>query len=149
VTPPNRFLLVNGLKANVRSNGQWVATGVPLDQSGVAVLDVLAIPPTQQPPNLNTQGAETNLEIKPVESASISAAYSPTEILLNMSQPTYGPFNLHLTGTQGQSFVLQDSTNLLDWSPILTNLNSAATFDYYDTNMLQYGCRFFRVLPVR
>jgi hypothetical protein len=33
--------------------------------------------------------------------------------------------------------------------PLLTNRNSGATFDYADTNVTAYGCRFFRVIPIR
>lgn len=149
INPPNRTVWVNGLKANVQTNGEWMASGVPMTKDGVAVFDVLAMQLSEQPLELAAQNVETNSEIKPAESVSIRTAYSPTEIILNASQPTYGTFKIHLTGTGGQSFVLQDSTNLVNWAPILTNINSAAIFDYYDTNVVMYGCRFFRVVPVR
>jgi len=150
ITPPGRAVWVNGRKADVQSNGEWKARGVPLSKNdGVAVFDVVAIPPSEPPLAIAAQQVETNSEIKPVESVSIRTGYTPGENILNASQPTYGPFKIHLSGTGGQSFVLQDSTNLVDWVPILTNLNSAATFDYYDTNVLVYGSRFFRVVPIR
>jgi hypothetical protein len=47
----------------------------------------------------------------------------------------------------GKSFVLCASTNLVDWTPILTNRNSGEVFDYTDTNVMDYGARFFRVTP--
>jgi hypothetical protein len=149
-SPPNRAVWVNGLKAIVQTNGEWLARGVPLAKAdGVAVFDVLAMPVSEQPPESTDQPETANPEIKPVESVSIKTAYAPAEIILNASQPAYGTFKIHLTGTDQQSFVLEDSINLVDWTPILTNLNSAATFDYYDTNVVMYGCRFFRVVPVR
>jgi hypothetical protein len=150
ISPPNRAVWVNGLKANVQTNGEWLVRGVPLARDdGVAVFDVLAMPLSEQPPELTAQTVITNSEIKPMESVSIKTAYAPVGIILNASQPTYGTFKIHLTGTDKQSFMLEDSINLVDWTPILTNLNSAATFDYYDTNVVMYGCRFFRVVPIR
>jgi len=148
IKPANRAVWVNGLKANVQTNGDWTVRGVPLSKDGVAIFDVLAMQPSERPPETVAQNVETNSEIKPAESVSIRTTYAPTEIILNASQPTYGTFKIHLTGTGGQSFVLQDSSNLNDWTPILTNLNSAATFDYCDTNVVMYGCRFFRVVPI-
>jgi len=127
---------------------EWMVGGVPLTKGGTAVFDVLAMPLSEPLFEFTTQNATTNSEIKPQESISIKTAYAPTAIILNASQPTYGTFKIHLDGTEGQNFVLQDSTNLADWTPILTNLNSAATFDYYDTNVVLYGCRFFRIAPV-
>jgi len=150
ISPSNRAVWVNGLKANVQTNGEWQARGVPLAKDdSVGVFDVLAIPLSEQPPDSTAKAVTTNSDIKPAESVSIRTAYSPAGIILNASQPTYGTFKIHLTGTDHQSFVLEDSINLADWTPILTNLNSTATFDYYDTNVVMYGCRFFRVVPIR
>ena len=91
----------------------------------------------------------TGSGVAPVENAAVVAPYANTNVILNASQPAYGVFNLHLTGTAGKNFVLQSSANLLDWVPLVTNLNSAATFSYEDTNVLAYGCRFFRIVLVK
>lgn len=149
ISPPDRNLWVNGVQANVRTNGEWTARSVPLSKEGVALFDVMAQPATEPPITFKVQNEETNSGIKPVESVTIQTNYTPAETILNASRPAYGAFNLHLEKTAGKSFVLQASTNLVDWTPILTNLNSAATFDFSQTNMLLYGCRFFRIQPIR
>jgi hypothetical protein len=148
VAPPNRNVWVNGLQANVDSGGGWIVKGVRLSKEGVAIFNALALPLTERPVDSINQTITGNSEVRPVESASIKAVYAPTEIILNASQPTYGTFKIHLAGTTGHSFVIQSSTNLIDWAPVVTNLNSSDTFDYYDTNVVTYGCRFFRVVPI-
>jgi hypothetical protein len=45
--------------------------------------------------------------------------------------------------------VLMASTNLVNWTPILTNLDSSASFDFTDPNTANYSCRFFRVVPLQ
>ena len=77
----------------------------------------------------------------------MQAKLGTNAMILNSSLPTYGTFKLNLIDTGGKSFVLLASTNLVDWVPILTNRNSGATFDYKDTRIMDYGCRFFRVVP--
>jgi hypothetical protein len=149
VYPPNRAVWVNDRQATVQTNGQWMARGVPLAKDGVAVFDVLATPQSEQLPAMTITNFESNSEIKPAESVSIKTVYTPAGMILNATQPTYGSFKIQLTGTGGQNFILQDSTNLVDWAPVLTNLNSASQFDYYDTNFMAYGCRFFRILPIQ
>jgi len=56
---------------------------------------------------------------------------------------------LHLSGTAGRPFILFASTNLTDWTPILTNLTAKDTYEFTDTNATAASCRFFRVMPLR
>jgi hypothetical protein len=42
-----------------------------------------------------------------------------------------GVFMLELSGLPGQSFVIQSSTNLVDWVPVLTNTPDTSPF--YET----------------
>lgn len=149
ISPPNRFVWVNGLPATVAADGQWTAKGVPLSKTdGVAIFDVTAAGESESPGDSISPVAQGSSEVRPLESVSVKGTYAPTRILLNATQPTYGTFRVHLTGTAGQNFVLQASTNLVDWVPILTNLDATDTFDYYDTNAALYGCRFFRTVPI-
>ena len=54
-----------------------------------------------------------------------------------------------MTETAGRTFVLETSTNLIEWLPFLTNASLNPVFDYTDTNAVNYHCRFFRVVPVQ
>ena len=146
VTPYNRTLWVNGVKAIVSQDGNWSADGVSLSDEGVAIFDVFA---SKSPGGAPFQNTNSDTLIRSVSSVSVSTNFNATGMILNTSQPTHGTFRVHLTGTTGQSFILQDSTNLIDWVSITTNLDSSETFDFYDTNVVKYGSRFFRVIPVR
>ena len=53
-------------------------------------------------------------------------------------------FQFRLIGTSGESYILQGSTNLSVWAPLLTN--SATLYDYTDTNTSQFPIRFYRAV---
>ena len=78
----------------------------------------------------------------------VQGSLKTNAVTLNANQPACGMFRLHLTETAGQNLVLLASTNLTDWLPILTNLNCKESFEYTDTNVGAYPCRFFRVVTV-
>jgi hypothetical protein len=149
VKPINQRLRVNGVEAQVKPDGTWVATKVPIHSpnGGTAVFEVTAMPaaettlmaaPTNKPSSL----------LLPEELLSVNAGLGAAPVTLNADRPACGSFNLHLTGTTGRNFILLASTNLVNWTPILTNLNSGETFDFTDSTQADYKCRFFRVLPV-
>lgn len=148
VNPPDQEVWVNGLKATVKPGGDWVAEAVPMTQGGTALFRAVAI---RKLPPLNAQAAAVappDMVLAPVEPTSIQSTMPTQNIVLNIDQPTSKAVTVHLTGTAGKSFILSASTNLIDWEPILTNINSGATFDYADTNITPYGCRFFCVIPI-
>jgi hypothetical protein len=144
VAPPNQAVWVNEVLAQVAPDGAWVAKHVPVlsPSGGTAVFKMTAIPltgtSTNRPPPIE----------KPQEVISVIAGLATDSFILNPEQPSCGSFNLHLTDAAGRSFILLSSTNLTDWNPILTNLNSQPTFDFTDTNVAGYKCRFFRVAPL-
>ena len=149
VNPPSQKVWLNGRPATVQPDGRWSVAGIPLNVEGVAIFEATAIPAIQAETSSLVDGGNSSTTVLPQESVSVQAGLSSNSIILNVSQPTYGTFNLHLTGTAGRSFVISASTNLLDWLPILTNSGSTPSFDYTDTNITAYGCRFFRVAPVQ
>ncbi|MBI4326301.1 MAG: S8 family serine peptidase [Chloroflexi bacterium] len=62
---------------------------------------------------------------------------------LPVSSP--GEFVLHLAGEPGRTYVLQASTNLLDWRPVFTNSPAAdGAFDFTDAEAGTFGQRFYR-----
>lgn len=60
-------------------------------------------------------------------------------------QITNGQANLNLTGLSGQQAVIDASTDLLHWSPILTNPPTTGAFQLVDTNSSAYAHRFYRI----
>jgi probable HAF family extracellular repeat protein len=55
-----------------------------------------------------------------------------------------GQFELQVQGTPGQSFVLQASTNLIDWLGLSTNTLSGTVTNLTDTSAPGYSFRYYR-----
>jgi len=141
VSPANNDVWINGVKAVVKPDGTWLAKHVPVvsPNVGTACFDMTSVPPE----------GKTNGSAKQSQALSSQASLGTNAMVLNASYPACGVFRLHLSGTAGRSFVLQASTNLVAWMPILTNSSPDATFDFTDTNANNYPCRFFKVVPVQ
>jgi hypothetical protein len=60
--------------------------------------------------------------------------------------PVEGMFRLDLVGPLGRVYVFEASTNLVDWTPILTN---RAPFVVEDREALTLPRRFYRAVPAR
>jgi hypothetical protein len=142
VKPVNHDVWINGVQATVKPDGTWLAKNVPVVSSpsgGTALFDMT----TESPDNL----AKGNVKLK--KELSAQASLGTNDMVLNATTPASGVFQLHLTGTAGRSFILEASTNLTEWIPILTNSDSNPTFDYTDTNVNNYRSRFFKVVPLQ
>jgi hypothetical protein len=57
-----------------------------------------------------------------------------------------GVFQLGFSGAAGNRYVLQASTNLIDWTPIATNMATTNLFNLMDSNAAAFPSRFYRVL---
>jgi uncharacterized repeat protein (TIGR03806 family) len=55
-------------------------------------------------------------------------------------------FQLGFAGATGSNYVLQASTNLINWTPISTNTTATNLFNWFDPNAANYPDRFYRVL---
>ncbi len=142
VQPANHDVWINGVQATVKPDGTWLAKNVPVISSpsgGTALFDLTTLSPGDI--------AKGNVKIK--EQLASQTSLDTNTLVLNASSPACGIFQLHLTETAGRSFVLETSTNLVDWNSILTNSSPGSTFDYTDTNANNYHCRFFRVVPLQ
>ena len=140
VSPANYSVWVDGVQAMVKPDGTWRVEKLPDHRppGGGWVFDLTAIPP----------GGLTNGTSKLNQVLSAQASLSTNAMILNPSTPACGIFQLHLAETAGRRFILEASTNLAAWQPILTNSDLAPTFDYTDTNANNNPCRFFRVVPL-
>jgi hypothetical protein len=149
VSPPNQAVWVNGVQAKVKADGAWVAERVPVlsPNGGTAVFEATTVPPSGEPAHAPGTNQPAPV-VTPRQLVSVSAGLGTNAAVLNPRQASCGGFNLHLMGAAGRSFVLYTSTNLNDWTPILTNVSSRDTFDFTDTEPATNQCRFFRVLPL-
>lgn len=142
VKPADHDVWINGIQATVKPDGTWLAKNVPVISSpggGTALFHMTTLSPGDM--------AKGNVKIK--ERLASQASLATNTLVLNAASPACGIFQLHLTGTAGRSFILEASTNLIEWTPILTNSDSNPTFDYTDTNVNNYACRFFKVVPLK
>jgi len=64
--------------------------------------------------------------------------------LLNPAWPANGPFRVRLSGISGLTNIIQASTNLVTWTPVLTN--TTGIYDFTDANSTSYHIRFYRAL---
>ncbi|HLZ53254.1 MAG TPA: hypothetical protein VKS19_02130, partial [Verrucomicrobiae bacterium] len=66
---------------------------------------------------------------------------------LQLTRPAWlgnGQFRLRVAGTSGESYIIQGSTNLSTWTPLLTN--TATLYDFTDTSASTFPFRFYRTV---
>ena len=57
-----------------------------------------------------------------------------------------GAFQLELTGLIGKNYILQTTTNLVNWTPLLTNTTTAIPFYLTDPGATNFPYRFYRAI---
>jgi len=55
-------------------------------------------------------------------------------------------FQIRVAGSAGSNYVLEASTNLISWSPIMTNAPATNIFILTDTNAGKYSNRYYRII---
>ena len=78
----------------------------------------------------------------PVMTTPFTVPTSSTQTLYPIGLGTNGSFNIQLTGVTNVSYVLQCSTNLLNWTSLSTNSNIQLL---KDTSPASPGSRYYRV----
>ena len=73
-------------------------------------------------------------------SASLTVSAN-TAATLSRAAYTNGQYSFKVAGTTGYQYIVQASTNLVDWVPLQTN---AAPFTFVDANASQFKQRFYR-----
>jgi hypothetical protein len=56
-----------------------------------------------------------------------------------------GLFGFNLSGSSGQTLVIEGSTNLLDWMPLQTNALDGSPVYFSDPQWMNYPGRFYRL----
>lgn len=57
-------------------------------------------------------------------------------------------FGLKLQGNPGEGYLLEASTNLLDWTPVRSGIFYGSSSEWSDPDSLLFPTRFYRLLPV-
>ena len=68
------------------------------------------------------------------ESPNSSQASATVPMVLMVGSSGGGRFSLSFDAVSGQNYVLETSTNLADWVPVLTNTAASGVFSFIDTN---------------
>jgi hypothetical protein len=69
---------------------------------------------------------------------------TPTPATLTLATHAKGQFALTVSGSSGQEYIVEASTNLVNWVPVWTN---TAPCTYIDVNAGQFNQRFYRSVP--
>jgi hypothetical protein len=83
--------------------------------------------------------ALTALQISNHYAAAISGMFPGSQSIIGTSRPQLTStwncgFNLQFQGLNGQNYIVETSTNLVDWTPIFTNMPNNGVFIFTDTN---------------
>jgi uncharacterized repeat protein (TIGR01451 family) len=79
-------------------------------------------------------------------STSVSVVSSTPPQLSASLSGTPGSFQFTVTGQSGQEYIIQASTNLVNWVDVYTNPDYTAPFNFVDPNETNYTSRFYRVV---
>jgi hypothetical protein len=80
-------------------------------------------------------------------SVAASALFNAQPLYLTaMSFSPNNGFQLELLGMTGSNYVLQATTNFIDWTPIATNTGTTNLLNLMDTDASNFHYRFYRVL---
>jgi hypothetical protein len=105
------------------------AVGIP----GTAVISV-TVNNGQITSNVITRQFTVTI-VTAVSAGKVSAALAPA------TPPSRGQFALNVNGVTGYTYVVQVSTNMVNWDSVLTN---TAPFIFVDTNACRFKQRFYR-----
>jgi uncharacterized repeat protein (TIGR01451 family) len=78
--------------------------------------------------------------------ASISVSVVPSTSPQLVVNPVGTPGSFTVTGQSGQEYIVQASTNLVNWVDVYTNPDYTAPFNFVDPNETNYTSRFYRVI---
>ena len=85
---------------------------------------------------------ETNFN----NSVATSALFLVQPLYFTSAGFTNSVFQLQLSGAVGSNYVLQATTNLINWTPISTNMATTNLINLFDTGASNFPYRFYRVI---
>jgi hypothetical protein len=79
-------------------------------------------------------------------SVAASAVFLIQPIYFTSVAFTNNVFQLGFSGAAGSNYVLQATTNFINWTPLITNLATTNVFNLFDPEASNFQYRFYRVL---
>lgn len=82
-----------------------------------------------------------------IDALGSDGAGKPACTLHSLQPGLDGRMRLQCSGTPGQTYIVEASTNLLDWQAVgEANVQSDGSFQFEDAEAAKYPCRFYRVV---
>jgi hypothetical protein len=72
----------------------------------------------------------------------------PGIVLSTTGSFTNGGFQLQVAGTPGKTYVLEGSTNLVNWIPVSTNTPVSSPFSMADPGAANFRYRFYHAVQL-
>lgn len=121
---------------------QWLFNGAPLAGQTSPTLSLTGV-------SLGNSGGYACLVDSPLGSLTSSnallTAFNPFSVG-SASFQLGGLFQLTATGDNGRAYRLESSTNLVDWTPVVTNTVSGSTATFTDSGAAGKVLRFYRIV---
>ncbi|MBU6399442.1 MAG: hypothetical protein KGS61_03910, partial [Verrucomicrobia bacterium] len=102
------------------------------------------VPDTNTPPNYTWNLFHFGGSPVANFSAKVTALPDPAISVVSQTPPTNGMVRLDLSGPLGRDFVLQASSNQVDWMPLSTNTLTRTPLSLVDSNAARFGPVFYR-----
>lgn len=117
------------------NSGQQALISMTVTPGTIGFTTMRASAVTTSPEALLTNNATTN--VVEVQAVTMSA-------LGGMSGS--GQFSISLSGRNGTTYVIQSSTNLVDWIPVATNTVVSGSFEFTDSEASTSTLKFYRAV---
>jgi uncharacterized repeat protein (TIGR01451 family) len=141
------FVSAVGTVGTAVQNGSFVTWNVgSLANNAGAKLTIIVKPTVFGTINNSAHVTATSADPNPDDdtaSVTVDVSLLAAPALSGSASATNGLFKFSLVGTPGGSYIIQASTNLVNWIPIYTNISPFVFTDPYATN---YRSRFYRAL---
>ena len=116
---------------------QWKFNGANLSSAVSSVLALSKVATNQA----GTYSVMVSNSAGSTNSTATLTVYATAAASLTSTAHAAGQYALIVAGVPGYNYVVQASTNMVNWVPVQTN---AAPFTFVDTNASQFGQRFYR-----
>jgi arabinogalactan endo-1,4-beta-galactosidase len=131
---------------------QWQQNGTNLtDRIGISGANTTNLTLTDITNNstANYTLVVTNVYGSVTSSAAILTVLNPAPVITGVATNPDGSFTLNFAGTQGDTYVLETTTNLFStdsWQPIVTNtLDSSGVWQFTDLQAVDFQQQFYRL----
>jgi uncharacterized delta-60 repeat protein len=123
----------------------WITLGEGMRDSVGWELDGVVVPPAAQ---IRARGYTTGGGFNS-SSWFVESIWPPVRPAIVTNDSSFGArsnqFGFNVAGSAGSTVIIEGTTNLIDWTPVSTNVFSSSNLDFNDPNWSLFQSRFYRV----